>query len=102
MSGDTISVQTEEHRDGWTAQIIITEGGTSTRHRVTLARADYDRLTGGTCTPDDLVYTSAVFLLERESKESILRSFDLMTIARYFPEYEREIVRRLEAPSKPG
>ncbi len=27
----------------------------------------------------------------REPKESIMRSFDLMVIARYFPEYERTI-----------
>jgi hypothetical protein len=33
--------------------------------------------------------------LEREPKESILRSFELTVISRYFPEYEREIARRL-------
>ena len=31
------------------------------------------------------------FLLERESKESILRSFDMPIIAHYFPEYEQRI-----------
>jgi hypothetical protein len=35
------------------------------------------------------------FLLKREPKESILRSFDLTVISRYFPEYEREMTRRL-------
>ena len=35
------------------------------------------------------------FLLEREPKESILARFDLSVIARYFPEYDREIARRL-------
>ena len=35
------------------------------------------------------------FLLEREPKESILRSFDLTVISRYFSEYEREITRRV-------
>jgi hypothetical protein len=34
-------------------------------------------------------------LLEREPKESILTRFDLSVIGRYFPEYEREIKRRL-------
>jgi hypothetical protein len=29
--------------------------------------------------------------LKRESNTSILRSFDLSVIARYFPEYEHEI-----------
>ncbi len=32
---------------------------------------------------------------ERESKESILPRFDLVLIARYFPEFDREIKRRL-------
>ena len=41
--------------------------------------------------PVDLVRRSFVFLLEREPKESILRSFDLPVIGRYFPDYEREI-----------
>jgi len=34
-------------------------------------------------------------LLEREPREAILRSFDLPAISRYFPEYQREIQRRL-------
>jgi hypothetical protein len=42
------------------------------------------------------VRRSFEFLLEREPKESILASFDLTVIARYFPEYESEIARRLK------
>jgi hypothetical protein len=42
-----------------------------------------------------LVKESFHFLLEREPKESILRSFDLTVIGRYFPAYERQIARRL-------
>ena len=42
-----------------------------------------------------LVEASFAFLLERETKESILREFDLPVIGRYFPEYEPEIGRRL-------
>jgi len=41
------------------------------------------------------VRRSFEFLLERESKDSILARFDLSVISRYFPEYEREIKRRL-------
>jgi hypothetical protein len=33
--------------------------------------------------------------LEHEPKESILARFDLQDIGRYFPEFEREIKRRL-------
>jgi hypothetical protein len=38
-----------------------------------------------------LVERSFAFLLEREPPGSILRSFDLLEIARYFPEYEATI-----------
>jgi hypothetical protein len=31
------------------------------------------------------------FLLAREPAEAILRRFDLMVIARYFPDFERSI-----------
>jgi hypothetical protein len=50
---------------------------------------------GDAASPDALVRESFRFLLEREAKESILRSFDLMVIGRYFSEYRREIVKRL-------
>jgi len=39
----------------------------------------------------DLLKKSFEFLLERESKESILSSFDLHDISKYFPEYEEYI-----------
>ena len=39
-------------------------------------------------TPEELVRRSFEFLLQRESKESILREFELSVIQRYFPEYD--------------
>jgi hypothetical protein len=45
----------------------------------------------GNMSPEDLVKKSFEFLLEREPKESILRSFNLKIISNYFPEYEKEI-----------
>jgi len=54
-------------------------------------RADVERLAPGADDPTDLVRRSFVFLLAREPKESILRTFDLPIISRYFPDYEREI-----------
>jgi hypothetical protein len=75
-------------------QVIVKEGQGETRHRVTLQKADYERLSGNRADPERLVTESFRFLLEREPKESILRSFDLTVIGRYFPEYEREIVER--------
>lgn len=41
----------------------------------------------------ELVRRSFDFLLEREPPESILRTFDLAVIERYFPEYDSAIRR---------
>ena len=80
--------------DGWLCQVTVAEGGSETRHSVTLTRTDFQRLTTSGGTPQALVKRSFEFLLARESKESILRSFALPEIGRYFPDYEREISRR--------
>ena len=77
--------------DGWLCQVTVAEGGSETRHSVTFTRADFQRLTRSGGTPQELVRRSFEFLLAHESKESILRSFALPDIGRYFPEYEREV-----------
>jgi hypothetical protein len=80
--------------DGWNCMVAV-RNGSETRHRVRVSRADLARLAPGASDPVSLVEASFAFLLERESKESILRDFDLTVIGRYFPEYEREIGHRL-------
>ena len=77
--------------------VRVVEGRSATSHRVTLKPGDYDRLTGGKVTPEELIRRSFHFLLEHESKESILPRFDLTMISRYFPSWEREIRRKLGA-----
>jgi len=76
-------------------RVRISEGGSETTHDVTVSANDYTRLGGGKVEPEELVRRSFEFLLEREPKESILTRFELSVIGRYFPEYEREIKRRL-------
>ena len=90
-------VEVQRTNEGEPYQFLVTvqEGGTATQHRVTLRQADYERLSGGRAGPEALVRESYHFLLEHEPKESILRSFDLTLISRYFPAYEREIAGRL-------
>jgi hypothetical protein len=53
----------------------------------------WQKLTSEKMAPEDLVKKSFEFLLAREPKESILRSFNLKLISNYFPEYEGEIAR---------
>jgi hypothetical protein len=75
--------------------VTVSDGRGQTSHRVSLAADYYQKLTGGKVAAEELLRKSFEFLLERESKESILREFDLKVIARYFPEYEPEIVKAL-------
>ncbi len=76
--------------NGTTFQVTVVAQSTTT-HEVNV-RADYaQKLTGGKIPSTQLVEKSFEFLLEREPNTSILRSFDLSVIARYFPEYERII-----------
>ncbi len=76
---------------GWTCEVSVRDRGTATRHHVTVDRAVLARLAPAASDPVDLVRRSFEFLLAREAKESILRSFDLPVIGTYFPEYERTI-----------
>jgi hypothetical protein len=76
-------------------RVRITEAGNETTHDVTVSPGAYAKLAGDKIHPEELVRRSFEFLLEREPKESILARFDLSVISRYFPEYEREIKRRL-------
>lgn len=87
----TIDVRTEPAADGWTCLVRVTDAGGSTEHRVSVTSADLARLAPEADDPGDLVRRSFAFLLEREPKESILGSFALPVIGRYFPEYEAEI-----------
>ena len=63
-------------------------------HTVTVPEGLADQLGWGECGEEELVRESFGFLLEREPASSILRSFSLDVIGRYFPEYPAEIRRR--------
>jgi len=76
-------------------RVRVIEGKAQTSHVVTLKKADYERITSGKIEPAELVRRAFEFLLENEPKELILARFDLMVIARYFPNFEREIKRKL-------
>lgn len=76
-------------------RVRVIEAGSESTYHVTLDPKDRARLASPTAEPEELIRKSFEFLLEREPKESILGRFDLSVISRYFPEYEREIKRRL-------
>ena len=86
-----IDVRCEPTADGWSCRVEVAEGGSATSHRVAVAATDLARLDPEAADPTDLVRRSFAFLLEREPRESILRTFELTVIGRYFPDWERSI-----------
>lgn len=86
-----ITVEASQKGAGWECRVTVAEGNSRTVHTVTVDQAYRDRLVGPHVSVERLVEKSFEFLLARESKESILRAFDLPVISRYFPEYEQEI-----------
>ena len=78
--------------EGWTCSVTLREGGLDiSNHHVRVWVSDLERLSPYASEPTPLVKASFAFLLERESPQMINRSFDLLDIARYFPEYESSI-----------
>lgn len=80
-----------EDENAFLFDVDIIEGDTKTTHNVSVNKSDHERLSGGRVIPEELVEKSFIFLLRRESKESILRKFNITKISHYFPEYEKEI-----------
>ena len=89
-----IEVKQTDTGDPLRFEVIVTEGSGTSRHKVAAAAKDVARLSGA-ASPEELVEASFRFLLEREPKESILRSFDLTVISSYFPDYEAQLPQYL-------
>jgi hypothetical protein len=92
-----VDVRCNPAPDGWRCAVTVRDDHSSSAHDVTVnadhaidlaAATDADQVTR-------LVEETFDFLLEREPKESILRTFDLAVVGQYFPEYDREIRSRL-------
>jgi hypothetical protein len=77
--------------DEW---LVTVKEAATTRHRVRVTQNDLERWAEGR-SAGELLEASFRFLLEREPNTSILSSFELPVIGRYFPEYDREIRARL-------
>jgi len=90
-----ILLDKEETENGWRFSVEILEDDDSTEHVVNVSNEVYQDITKGKVEVDVLVEESFKFLLEREGKESILPSFNLEKISEYFPEYKKEMRKRL-------
>ena len=96
-----ITVRCDPDGEGWICAVTLREAGIDiSTHYIRVWAADLKRFAPKADDPEALVKQSFVFLLERESPQMILRSFDLSVIERFFPEYEAEISRRMAPPPK--
>ena len=73
--------------------LVKVTAASSTQHRVTLTDAYWNQIWNGRMTKVEIIERSFAFLLQRESNVSILSSFELPVIQRYFPEYEGTAAR---------
>ena len=91
----SVEVDCRPSSDGWTCAVAVVDAGSVSRHTVRVGAGDLARLDAPATDPTDLVRRSFEFLLRHEPPESILSSFDLTVISRYFPDYEEVIRRRV-------
>lgn len=73
--------------------VTVDEGTSATTHTVTVWPSDIERYAPA-AAPEALLEASFEFLLAREPKESILRSFELPAIERYFRDYPAAMAQR--------
>lgn len=88
-------VRCEPSDIGWHCRVTVGDDPGATTHEVIVDRETLEDMAPGV-TPEELVRVSFEFLLEREPRESIMRSFELPIIGRFFGDYRDEIGRRLK------
>ena len=72
--------------------VTVTDSVTTT-HTVTVTDQSLTDLAGDNTTKTELLEFSFNFLLDREPNTSILSSFDINVISRYFSDYRDEVRR---------
>ena len=73
-------------------EVTVTKTSTTT-HRVTVTDQSLTDLSDSNVTKTQLLEFSFRFLLEREPNTSILSSFDINVISKYFSNYKNEVRR---------
>jgi hypothetical protein len=92
---ETIDIKRIADDDPLVFAVVVDDGAGERHYEVTMSCADHARLGGDTHRPEAVIDAAFRFLLDREPKEAILARFDITTISRYFPEFERELPKYL-------
>jgi hypothetical protein len=93
-----IHVERTKAGDPFEFRVTVEEGTSQSRHIVTMRHATYEKLCAGRVDPQDCVRAAFAFLLDHEPKESILSSFDITVIGKYFPDFESQLGQYLSEP----
>jgi len=82
-----IDVRCTADAPGHRCQVEVSDARSSSHHLVRVSSTELEGWGRGRSV-EQLVHDSFAFLLQRESKESILGEFDLSIIKRYFPDFD--------------
>ena len=93
MSEPSITV-TPFPGSGFTFDVIVRDLRGESLHRVTIEANEAERW-AKLGTPSSCVEAVMLFLLDREPKESIMSTFDIRVVRRYFPEFDEAFPRYL-------
>lgn len=85
-----INIGCEEEDNRYICDVSVNEENSRSEHTVYVDKNDFEGFESFE-NVESLVRESFYFLLDRESKESILSSFNLMKINDYFPSFTDEI-----------
>ena len=77
--------------------VVTVADGITTTHTVTVTDQSLTDLTDKNVTKTQLLEFSFNFLLDREPNTSILSSFDINVISKYFSDYRDEVRRWCDA-----
>jgi hypothetical protein len=97
MPDELLDVRCTPTDGGWACTVRVADDSAATVHEVTASERVRDELAAD-ASVEELVRASFAFLLEREPRTSILRSFDLPVIERYFPGYRDAMARQFGRP----
>jgi len=84
-------IKIEQTSNTFEYKVSVSKDG-KTEHIVFLADDTYNLICARKVSQTELIKQSFIFLLERESNQSILRKFNLEDIKKYFPEYPKAII----------
>ena len=90
-----MSISIEKRTDD--VLVVTVTDSVTTTHTVTITNQSLTDLTDNNVTKTQLLEFSFNFLLDREPNTSILSSFDINVISRYFSDYRDEVRRWCDA-----